>query len=283
MAHATAKVSPLRSLTTTLHTFQQLPQKTTESCQRLLHFLQSIPNPVDLLTTFPTELGDAQWDLFSGLLACMELPTLQQTTRPILQALCALIPPRELLLIAKAALVNTYDMNIRLLVSVEIRNALNRTERKRARPMDDYLSMVRRYIQHPLLSTETIGQNNIDEDEDEDEDSTPWQERLTNIPKTYEDRVRLSMVHAHDILSHLNTTPGSKVKESHREEEICGLRAASVNFACFTLEDYSTIALAPQPNMHGCRVPSKQQQQQQRRQRRWRAIHARSNHEDEGG
>ena len=71
------------------------------------------------------------------------------------------------------------------------------------------------------------------------------------------------MVHAHDILSHLKTTPGSKVKESHREEETCGLRAASVNFACFTLEDYSTIALAPQPNLHGCRVPSKQQRQHQ--------------------
>ena len=226
---------------------QQQQPPTISSIKSLQSIFQAITEPTQLLSSSQKDFDDLQWDFFSGLLACTENPDLKDSSLPIFTALCPLIPARELLLIANAALQQTNNMATRILVSFHIRDALNRTNRRKARLMDDYLSIVRRCIQKPLLETASTFS------EDEDPIKT---ESVSHMPLTMEERASLAILHAEAILSNLNTTPGNKVKESQLKEETCGLCAVVVNFACLTLQDYATMSLEPLENGHGCRFPS---------------------------
>ena len=260
---AIAATLTIGTLTAALATFHQQQPLTTSSTSTLHNLLHSITNPRSLLQSSPEQFDAAQWDLFPSLLLCLDMPTLHAATLPLFAALCELMPPRELLLIATPALQTTHNMSTRLLISVHLRTALNRTERRRAKLLDDYLSMVRRSIQHPLL---TVDDNNrahgahgvpgSDDESDESDESddnvdTMFSTTISNMPSTYEDRVRLSIRHAHHLLSHLSSAPGPKVKAAQLAEETCCLRAAVVNFACLTLEDYATVSVSPLPNAHG--------------------------------
>jgi hypothetical protein len=218
----------------------------------MAHIMLSINDPHQLFSSSPTsEFDEHQWNLFDGLLACTETANLTDVSLPIFNALCPIIPPRELLLIANAAIQRTNNMDTRIRISLHIRDALNRTTRRRARLIDDYLSVVRKCIQMPLL--QQFNPPIIDTGEDVGEDTAT--SSMFNMPTTSDARARLSVLHAATILTSLDRKPGARVKESQKEEERCCIRATVVNFACLTLEDYASMPVAPLSNGHGCYFP----------------------------
>ena len=229
--------------------------------------LSSVSNPEQLFTASQTDFDEHQWNLFYGLVEVHQHSDLMNFSAPLLNTLCRLIPPRELLLIALPSLQTSRSMHTRILLSRQVCAALNRTQRKKSKVTDDYLSLVRKYIQLPLLNEDADGaEEGTDEDEDEDENEedaavTARADRallrilLRTMPVDVEKRASLSFSHTNFILSSLDLALGVKVKAADVEAETCCLRASLVNFACLALEDYGTMQVAPMHGGHGCRFP----------------------------